>query len=72
MEMVINMKVVGKILNVMVRGLIGLLKEKINYEENILVIGLMIKKLEKELCFILMEIDLMVYGKMINNMEKVE
>lgn len=72
MEMAINMKVVGKIPNAMVKEHIGLLKERINYVENIQVIGLMIRKLGKELCFILMGIDLMDYGKMINNMEKEE
>lgn len=60
--MAINMKEDGKIAWETGKELIGYLKEKINWEENIPVIGKMIKKQVEVPCSTKMVIVTMVYG----------
>jgi hypothetical protein len=72
MEMEINMKEVGKIIQEMAKELIGYRREKIDLEENIQETGKTIKKLVEVLCFIKMEIDMMDSGLMINLTVKAE
>ena len=62
----------GKKTKEMVKGLFGLRIKKRNLKENILVIGSMIKNSEEELCFLIMMIDMMDFGKMIYLMEMEE